>query len=249
MAARWRADIQELTPTAALAVIPAVDVLDGDAVRLERGNFARVALRRPDPAVLARRFVEAGAQRLHLVDLDGARSAYVRPELVARMAEAAAPASLQASGGIRDPADARALLDAGADRVVVGTAAFEGHGVDRFAAELGDQLIVAIDVRDGRVATRGWEGDSGVGAEAAAERCAAAGVARLLCTAIERDGMLGGPDLELLARVRDASGLPLIAAGGVRSAADLAALAELGCEGAIVGRALLDGTLPLSALA
>jgi phosphoribosylformimino-5-aminoimidazole carboxamide ribotide isomerase len=232
-----------------LAVIPAVDVLGGDAVRLERGNFARVALRRPDPAVLARRFVEAGAQRIHLVDLDGARSARVRPELVARMADAAAPASVQASGGVRRPADARALLEAGADRVVVGTAAFAGEGLERFAAELSDKLIVAIDVRDGRVAIRGWEADSGVTAEAAAERCAAAGVARLLCTAIDRDGMLGGPDLKLLERIRDVSGLPVIAAGGVRSEDDLAALAALGCEGAIVGRALLDGTLPLSALA
>jgi phosphoribosylformimino-5-aminoimidazole carboxamide ribotide isomerase len=230
-------------------VIPAVDVLGTEAVRLHRGDYDRVSLRRPDPADLARRFAAAGAGRIHLVDLDGARSGRVRPELVVRIAEAASPASLQASGGIRDVADAEALLAAGADRVVVGTAAFEGDGVERFAAALGERLVVAIDVRDGRVAVRGWEEDTGLPAEAAAERCARAGVPRLLCTAIDRDGTLGGPDLDLLARIRDASGLPVLAAGGVRSEADLAALAEIGCEGAIVGSALLDGSLPLSVVA
>src|SRR4051812_18382568 len=230
-------------------VIPAVDVLGTEAVRLRRGEYGDVSLRRPDPAELAARFAEAGARRIHLVDLDGARSGRVRPDLVARIAEAARPAELQASGGIREVADAEALLPAGADRVVVGTAAFEGEGVERFAAALGSQLVVAIDVRDGRVAVRGWEEDTGFTAEAAAERCAAAGVARLLCTAIDRDGMMSGPDLDLLVRIRDASGLPVLAAGGVRSEDDLAALAGIGCEGAIVGSALLDGSLPLSAIA
>jgi phosphoribosylformimino-5-aminoimidazole carboxamide ribotide isomerase len=165
------------------------------------------------------------------------------------MAEAAAPASIQASGGIRDLADAEALLEAGAGRVILGTAAFAGDGVERFAAALGERLVVAIDVRDGRVAVRGWEEDTGVPAEAAAERCAAAGVARLLCTAIDRDGMMDGPDLGLLARIQAASCLPVLAAGGVRSQEDLDALEGIGCEGAIVGSALLDGTLPLSVLA
>lgn len=231
-------------------VIPAVDLLGDEAVRLEQGDFGRVAVREPDPVALIERCVGAGARLIHLVDLDGARSGRTRPELVQRLAAAAGPAAVQASGGIRSPVDAERLLAAGAARVVIGTAAFADAGaLERYAAALADRLVVAIDVRGGRVAVGGWEREAGLAAEEAAERCAAAGVARLLCTAIDRDGTLDGPDLDLLARVRAHSGLPVLAAGGIRSEADLAAVEETGCEGAIVGRALLEGVLALSALA
>jgi phosphoribosylformimino-5-aminoimidazole carboxamide ribotide isomerase len=231
-------------------VIPAVDLLGDEAVRLEQGDFGRVAVREADPIALIERFVGVGARLIHLVDLDGARSGRTRPELVQRLAAAAAPAAVQASGGIRSPADAERLLAAGAARVVIGTAAFADAGaLERYAAALADRLVVAIDVRRGRVAVAGWEREAGLAAEEAAERCAAAGVARLLCTAIDRDGTLDGPDLDLLARVRAHSGLPVLAAGGIRSQADLAAVEEAGCEGAIIGRALLEGVLPLSTLA
>jgi phosphoribosylformimino-5-aminoimidazole carboxamide ribotide isomerase len=232
----------------AFQVLPAVDLLGEEAVRLEQGDFGRVAAR-AQPEELVRQFAAAGARLIHVVDLDGARRGRIRPNVVPRLAEAAAPAKLQGSGGIRSLADAEELLGAGAARVVVGTAALaEPEALDRFAAELGDRLVVAIDVRGGRVAARGWLEDTGVDASEVARRCAAAGVARILCTAIERDGMLGGPDLDLLREVRDASGLPLLAAGGIRSESDLAAVAAVGCEGAVVGRALLDGSLPLSAV-
>src|SRR3954453_18515782 len=122
-------------------VIPAVDVLGTEAVRLRRGEYDDVTLRRPDPAELAARFAAAGAGRIHLVDLDGARRGGVRPEFAARIAEAAGPAVLQASGGIREVADAEALLAAGADRVVVGTAAFGGDGGERFADALRGRLM------------------------------------------------------------------------------------------------------------
>ena len=108
---------------------------------------------------------------------------------------------------------------------------------------------MAVDVRDGRVAVGGWRQQTDVTADEAAERCAAAGVSRLLCTAVERDGTLSGPDLELLARVRERAGLPVLAAGGIGSTDDLAAIEETGCEGAIVGRALLEERLPLTILA
>ena len=229
-------------------VLPAVDLLGEEAVRLEQGDFGRVAARR-QPEELVLRFAAAGARLIHVVDLDGARRGRIRPDVVARLAEAAAPAKLQASGGIRSPADADELLAAGAARVVVGTAALaEPEALERFAAELGDRLVVAIDVRGGRVAARGWLDDTGLDAAEVARRCAEAGVSRILCTAIERDGMLGGPDLDLLRQVLDASGLPVLAAGGIRSESDLAAVAAVGCEGAVVGRALLDGSLPLSAV-
>jgi phosphoribosylformimino-5-aminoimidazole carboxamide ribotide isomerase len=173
----------------------------------------------------------------------------LRPELVERLARAAAPARIQASGGIRSVADAERLLAAGAVRVVVGTAAFEHDGaLEDYAAALGERLAVAIDARDGRISVAGWERDTALDAVEAAERCAAAGVVRLVCTAIDRDGTFAGPDLELLGRVRSRSGLPVTAAGGIASEAHLEAVRRIGCEGAIVGRALIDGTLPLSVL-
>jgi phosphoribosylformimino-5-aminoimidazole carboxamide ribotide isomerase len=226
-------------------VIPAVDLLGDDAVRLEQGDFGRVAAR-ARPVELARRFAEAGAGWIHVVDLDGARNGVIRPDVIRGLVEAAAPAQVQASGGIRSVADAELLLAAGALRVVAGTAALAALG--SFARTLGERLVVAIDVRDGRVAARGWLEDTGLEAADAARRCAEAGVQRLLCTAIERDGTLGGPDLELLREVREASGLPVLAAGGISSEADVAAVEASGCEGAVVGRALLDGSLPLSAV-
>lgn len=227
-------------------MLPAVDLLGDEAVRLEQGDFARVAVR-AQPEELLRRFAGAGARLIHVVDLDGARRGLIQTDVIGRFVEAAAPAKVQASGGIRSPADAALLLAAGAARVVVGTAALaEPEALEQFVAQLGDRLVVAIDVREGRVAARGWLDDTSFEAADVARRCAAAGVSRILCTAIERDGMLAGPDLDLLQKVREASGLPLLAAGGIRSETDLAAVAEIGCEGAVVGRALLDGSLPLS---
>jgi phosphoribosylformimino-5-aminoimidazole carboxamide ribotide isomerase len=230
-------------------VIPAIDLLGDAAVRLERGDFGRVAAR-AQPVELVRQFGAAGAPWIHLVDLDGARSGRIRPELARRLTAAAAPTRVQASGGIRSLADAERLLAAGASRVVVGTAALADSGaLRRFAQALGERLIVAIDVRGGRVAVRGWTHETGLAPGEAARLCAAAGVARLLCTAIERDGTLTGPDLDLLREVGEESNLPVLAAGGIRSRADLAAVAATGCEAAVVGRALLDGSLPVSAVA
>ncbi len=230
-------------------VVPAVDVLGDEAVRLTQGAFDRVSLHGGDPASLAARFATEGARLIHLVDLDGARSGRIRPELVERIVEAAAPASIQASGGIRSPGDAERLLAAGAGRVVVGTAAFaEPDALARYAGELGERLLVALDARRGRIAVAGWRHEPGLSVEQAAERCAATGVARVLCTAVERDGTLAGPDLELLSRVQALANAPVLAAGGVATLADVDAVAGAGCEGVVVGRALLDGSLPLAGL-
>jgi phosphoribosylformimino-5-aminoimidazole carboxamide ribotide isomerase len=218
-----------------LEVIPAVDVLGAGAVRLERGEYDRVVERAGDPVALARRLAGEGARRIHLVDLDGARAGAVRPDLVREIVAAATPAPVQASGGIRSLDDARSLLDAGADRVVVGTAAFPDPAP--WAEALGGRLAVALDVRDGRIRAAGWTEEIGLELGDAVERCLAAGVARVLCTAIDRDGTLAGPDLELTRTVA-ASGLRVLAAGGIRSPADVAALADAGAEAAIVGRAL-----------
>ena len=230
-------------------VIPAVDLLADEAVTLEQGDFERVR-ERADRFELVERFAAAGAGLIHVVDLDGARSGRLRPRLIGRLVEAARPARVQASGGIRSLEDAESLLAAGSDRVVVGTAAFAEPGaLERYASALGDRLVVALDARDGRLALDGWKRATELTAADAAGRCAEAGVARVLCTSIARDGTLAGPDLELLTAVLERSGLPVIAAGGIGSEADLDAVRLAGCESAIVGRALLDGTLGLPVLA
>lgn len=223
-------------PDDALEVIPAVDVLGDEAVRLMQGDFDRVTNRAGDPLALAARFAAQRYGWIHLVDLDGARSGRTRPELVRSVAAAVAPTRVQASGGVRSVADAEALLGAGAARVVVGTAALPDPRP--FAAALGEALVVALDVRHGLIASRGWLESTELGVDEALDACVSAGVARVLCTAIDRDGTLGGPDLGLLAHIVTRSGLAVLAAGGIRPDRDLEALGAAGVEAAIVGRAL-----------
>jgi phosphoribosylformimino-5-aminoimidazole carboxamide ribotide isomerase len=230
-------------------VIPAVDLLGTDAVRLRQGDFAQVTNRRADPLALVESYRDAGAELVHLVDLDGARDGLIRADVVHQSVLAAAPARVQASGGIRSVADAERLVEAGAARVVVGTAAFTDEGaLEGFVEALGDRIVVAVDVRDGLVAVGGWTETTTVTIDDALSRCRAAEVSRILCTAIDRDGTLAGPDVELLGRVCAGAGTPVLAAGGVRSLDDLAAIQAAGCEGAVVGRALLEDRLPLATL-
>ena len=213
-----------------IEVIPAVDVLGEGAVRLERGDYDSVVERAGEPVALAQRWVDAGATRIHLVDLDGARSGQVRPGLVRAIAALGVP--VQASGGIRSLDDAGVLLDAGADRVVVGTAAWPDPAP---WFELGESLVLALDVREGEVRTAGWTAGTGLRFE---DALALAGERRMLVTAIDRDGTLTGPDLALVRQAAEAGGR-VLAAGGIRSVEDVVALADAGAEAAIVGRALL----------
>ncbi|MET0560416.1 MAG: 1-(5-phosphoribosyl)-5-[(5-phosphoribosylamino)methylideneamino] imidazole-4-carboxamide isomerase [Gaiellaceae bacterium] len=230
-------------------VIPAVDILGAEAVRLLRGDYDEVTLREADPFALIRRVAAAGAEIVHVVDLSAARAGGVHPELVARSVAAAAPVPVQAAGGVRTTSDAAELVAVGAERIVVGTAAFSDSSLlDELVRELGERLVVAIDVRAGTVAVDGWTQGTSFSVPDAVERATRAGASRLLCTAIERDGTLGGPSLDLLAEVCALSGLPVLAAGGIRSPDDLRAIEAVGCEGAIVGRALLEGLVPLTAL-
>jgi len=234
---------------ASFRVVPAVDLLGTDAVRLRRGDYEQVT-NRTDPFALVEVYRDAGADLVHLVDLDGARDGTIRPDVVRRTALVMAPARVQASGGIRSVADAELLLEAGAARVVVGTAVFaDEDALGCFVRTLGERLVVAVDVRDGHIAVGGWTETTAMTPDEAAERCRSAGVSRILCTAIDRDGTLTGPDVDLLTRVCRTAGVPVLAAGGVRSLDDLAAIEATGCEGAIVGRALLEGQLPLTVLA
>jgi phosphoribosylformimino-5-aminoimidazole carboxamide ribotide isomerase len=226
---------------ATFTVIPAIDVLEGRCVRLSEGRRERVTIEGGDPGEAAARFAAEGASWLHVVDLDGAFSGRATPGLVERVAGAGVP--VQIGGGLRDRQAIQAALGAGAARVIVGTAAI-AVGTGAGLSHLEERLVVAVDARDGRVVTDGWVAESDLSPRELAERCADAGIRRLLVTSTRRDGSLAGPDMELLADVLEV-GLPVLAAGGIASLDDLAALRELGCEGAIVGSALWSGRFSL----
>jgi phosphoribosylformimino-5-aminoimidazole carboxamide ribotide isomerase len=222
-------------------VIPAIDVLEGRCVRLREGRRDQVTIEGGDPAEAARRFADQDAAWLHLVDLDGAFSGRPTPTLVEQVAAAQVP--VQAGGGLRDAEAVQAALDAGAARAIVGTAALDD--VEALAGRFEEQLVVAVDVRDGTVVADGWTTETSVKAAELARRCAGAGVRRLLVTSTRRDGSLAGPDLELLSDTLEA-GMPILAAGGIATLDDLVALRDLGCEGAVVGSALWSGRFGLS---
>ena len=232
-------------PAQDFTVYPAIDVLAGRVVRLAQGDPLQVTVEGGDPVVAAARFAAEGSSWLHLVDLDGAFRGSPTAGLARRVA-AASDVPVQVGGGYRTLETIEGALEDGAARVLVGTAAlslgFLEHAVERF----GERLVVAVDVRDGRVAVEGWTQGSPAIPSELAERCRAIGVSRLLVTSTSRDGSLAGPDLELLSAVLEASQLPVLAAGGIASLGDLRAIRELGCEGAVTGSALWRGRFTLT---
>lgn len=226
-------------------VYPAIDVLEGRCVRLSEGRREKVTIEGGEPVLAARRFASEGARFLHLVDLDGAFSGQPSFALVKEVASAGG-LPLQVGGGYRTLAAIEAALEAGAARVMTGTAAASPDFLVEAAQRFGESLVVAIDARDGKVALRGWMELSELDACDLARACAKAGVRRLLVTSTRRDGSLAGPDLELVRSLLDASDLPIIAAGGVASIDDLLALRAAGCEGAIAGSAIWSGYFTLA---
>jgi phosphoribosylformimino-5-aminoimidazole carboxamide ribotide isomerase len=227
-------------------IAPALDVLEGRCVRLAQGERERVIVEGGDPVEAAERFVAEGAQLLHLVDLDGAFSGAPSQGLLGRIVAAAGDVPVQVGGGYRNLEAIDAALAAGASRVLVGTAAASPVFLNEAATRFGEGLVVAVDVRDGRVALDGWTEATELTATELVRRCAEAGVARLLVTNVRRDGSLEGPDLELLQEVLAASDLPVLAAGGISGVDDLRRLRELGCEGAVLGSALWLGRITLA---
>src|SRR4051812_3998532 len=219
-----------------MLVIPAVDVLDGKAVRLTQGDYARVD-EAGDPLELVRRAASFSPPFVHVVALGAARAGGVPIDLARAVVEAAAPVPVQFGGGVRNVEDVDALRDAGIARVMIGTAAFGEIPLEEF----GD-VVVAVDVADGMARTAGWRESSGLTTAAALERCADAGVSKVLCTAVARDGTRTGPDLDLLGDARSLFDGEILAAGGIRDAADVAAVEALGIDGAVIGRAWLEGT-------
>ena len=229
-------------------VFPAIDLRGGKCVRLKQGDFGRSKEYDADPIERAREWERQGARAIHVVDLDGAKTGRpVQLDLVGRMARAV-NVPLQVGGGIRTLADLRAVRESGAGRVVVGTAAVGDRDL-RLAAveEAGDSLVVAVDARDGVVATHGWQESSGIPVLELAEELAKEGVASVLYTDVSRDGMDEGAALDSTAAV--AERIPTIASGGVRGTGDVAALARMpGVTGVVVGTALYEGRATLSEL-
>ncbi|HKE46658.1 MAG TPA: 1-(5-phosphoribosyl)-5-[(5-phosphoribosylamino)methylideneamino] imidazole-4-carboxamide isomerase [Rhodanobacteraceae bacterium] len=239
-----------------MRIIPAIDLRGGRVVRLRQGDFARVREFDHDPTALAERYVNAGAEWIHVVDLDGARAGTsLQTEAVARIARTGA--RVQAGGGARTLADVEWLLAVGASRVVVGSVAVREPAT--FVAWLdalgADRLCLAIDLRvapDGawRPAIDAWQSSSDADAHALIDRFAAAGLRHALSTNVARDGMREGPSLELYRELASRwPALEWIASGGVRDYADVAALRDTGVAACVAGSALLDGTLALEEIA
>ena len=231
-----------------MILYPAIDLKDGQAVRLLRGAMDQATVFNTDPAAQARAFQDAGCQWLHLVDLNGAfAGAPVNGAAVeAILAATSVPAQL--GGGIRDMATIEMWLARGIARVILGTVAVENPDLVRQAARaFPDQVAVGIDARKGRVATKGWAEETDVMVTDLARAFEDAGVAAIIYTDIDRDGAMGGPNVAATADLARATAIPVIASGGVSSLADLIALRDTGViAGAISGRALYDGALDLA---
>jgi len=230
----------------------ALDLHDGRVVRLRQGRFDEATVHGDDPVAVARTLVERGAEWLHVVDLDGARVGRpIHGSAIAAVVDAIGDlVSIEVGGGIRDDEAAGTLLDAGVRRVVVGTAALDEPAfVARLVARHGpERVAVAIDVRAGQAVGDAWQPmGTGVDASATLEGLAAAGADVFEVTAIDRDGTLGGPDLELLGRLVELRSGRIVASGGIRSIEDLVAVRKAGCSGAIVGRAVYEGAVDLAA--
>ena len=234
-------------------VYPALDIRDGQVVRLLQGDYAQQTTYGDDPLPRAQAFAAAGAQWMHLVDLDAARAGgYTLAPLLSRIATSTA-VHVQTGGGVRDRDDVARILDAGARRVVIGSLAVrEPARVLAWLQEFGaERLTIALDTRQGddgvwRLPVHGWTETADVTLDELAVRYAQAGMRHLLCTDIARDGMLSGPNLALYAHLsRLLPGVAVQASGGVRDVDDVAAARAAGCAGAVLGKALLEGRMRL----
>jgi phosphoribosylformimino-5-aminoimidazole carboxamide ribotide isomerase len=228
-----------------MILLPAIDILDGKAVRLAQGDFQAKTVYDADPLEAAKRWAADGARTLHVVDLDGARSgAPANLEHVRRIA-AEVDLPIQLGGGLRTIESVRDAIDAGASRVVLGTAAYSDIDfLDSVIAEVGDRAVVSVDARDGYLAASGWLEQTKIPVQSVIERMNDRGVHRFVYSSIDRDGVLAGPDLEAATQVAQAVRGSFIYSGGVASLDDLRALTSLrqvNLSGVIVGKALYEG--------
>ncbi|HJX03620.1 MAG TPA: 1-(5-phosphoribosyl)-5-[(5-phosphoribosylamino)methylideneamino]imidazole-4-carboxamide isomerase [Dehalococcoidia bacterium] len=229
-----------------MEIIPAIDLRDGRCVRLYQGDYSRETVFSEEPVKMALRWQSMGARRMHIVDLDGAASG--KPENIKTVSAMVKELSIpvQLGGGIRDQDTVKTLLGMGIDRLILGTIAVEKEDLVKKLCRLyGQRLIVSIDARDGLVSTHGWLKNTGTRAIDLARGMKKAGVLRIMYTDIKKDGTLTEPSFDAIAELVQDVGLPVIAAGGISSMRDLEKLAQIGAEGAIVGRAIYTGDLDL----
>ncbi len=231
-----------------MEIIPAIDIKDGQCVRLYQGDYEQQTIFDPDPVAVARHWAELGAQRLHVIDLDGAKAGRPvnAPLVFAIMRAVNIP--VQLGGGLRDQAAVDAAINLGVDRVLLGTAALADQSlIERLVQLYGERIVISVDARDGFVATNGWLETSQVRASELVQRMHELGVRHVMYTDISRDGTLHGPNLPATADLVALGGPAVIAAGGIGTVADLVALAQLGVAAAVVGRALYTGAIDLPA--
>lgn len=229
-----------------MQVIPAIDIKDGAVVRLLKGDFAQKTVFSHDPVETARGWQEQGAELLHVVDLDGTERGGSRNLPVVAAVTAALNIPVQMGGGLRDLTGIRQAADAGVDRLVLGTVALEQPDlVAEVCARYPGRVVVALDARDGKVVTHGWQQESEVDMFDLAHRMVAGGVSRFLYTDVERDGTLSQPNFAATAALAQAVSVPVIASGGVATLEHLTRLATLGVEGSIVGSALYRSAFTL----
>jgi len=234
-----------------MLIIPAIDLKDGKCVRLRQGRMDDSTVFSDNPVDMAERWVQAGARRLHLVDLNGAFAGEpVNGEIVREIARRFPDLPIQIGGGIRSSETIEAYLDAGVQWVIIGTKAVkEPAFVTDMCRQFPGHIIVGLDAKDGKVATDGWAEVSQVDAVDLASRFANDGVSAIVYTDIARDGMMQGVNLDATLRLAETAGLPVIASGGVTDLDDvkrLAAVADRGILGAITGRAIYEGTLDVA---
>ena len=228
-------------------MIPAIDLRGGNCVRLLRGDYAQETIFSTDPVAVAQRWADAGAHTLHVVDLDGAASGSPAHLGVVEAIAHAANLTIQYGGGLRDDTTVARAIEAGADRVVLGTALISRpEWVAELCLRMADRIVVGIDARDGKVATQGWRESSDLTTAEAVQRANELGVRRALFTDIGQDGTLAGPNLAALRAVVSAARFEVIASGGVARIEDLEAIATTGASAAILGRALYTGAVDLA---
>lgn len=236
-----------------MEIIPAIDIRGGHCVRLAQGDYARETVFGEDPAAIAQRWQAAGARRIHVVDLDGARDGRPGNDAAIKRVLSSVAVPIQLGGGIRDIATVQRYLDAGVGRVILGTAALkDGTMLADAVTRFRERIVVGVDARNGVVVTEGWLESSGVPVADFVGQLSELGVRRIVCTDVSRDGMLSGPNFgsieDLLAQIDGlTSPLAVIASGGVSSVEHVRRLAALGVEGAIVGKAIYTGGLDLAA--
>lgn len=232
-----------------MEVIPAIDLLEGRCVRLYQGDYAQSQVFDENPVTVARQWATQGATRLHLVDLDGAKAGHPVNQSTIEAIIRAVDIPVQVGGGLRDQQSVTSLLSLGVQRIILGTVAVENPElVTQLCHDFPGQILVGIDARNGKVATRGWLETSEVEAVSLAQHMADQGVAALIYTDIHRDGTLQGPNRQALRELASAVSIPVIASGGISSVSDLLSLLTLepsGVVGAIVGRALYTGDISL----